>query len=178
MKIKIIKSMSFDEYNERLYYEPLQDEKLELTRRDFIKYLTVGSAGLLVPTFHSKESEANIVAVAYAIFYAGVMAAGYIFGEEKYNNVSYPKYSTPEKPIIVNITLKNDNLQRANDGLTCKIYDVKKERFVFEGSEKAFSVEPKTIVKTNIETGYICQSGPHVAKVANDISKKNAKFFV
>lgn len=55
MKIELIKSISISEYNERLYYEELKNSKNELSRRLFLKYLTIGSAGILIPSMPSKS---------------------------------------------------------------------------------------------------------------------------
>jgi hypothetical protein len=77
MKLELVEEMSFAEYNERLYYERLQDEQQEKSRRDFLRYLVVGSAGLLVPAYYTKDSEANpavFAILALQVVYWGLKA--------------------------------------------------------------------------------------------------------
>lgn len=58
MKIELMKVTSFEEHNEKLFYTSLADEKDELARRDFLKYLVVGSLGLLVPIGFERKANA------------------------------------------------------------------------------------------------------------------------
>lgn len=60
MKFELIKTVSIHEHNERLYYEKLQDESKELSRRNMLKYLVIGSAGLLIPSYSNADMKLSV----------------------------------------------------------------------------------------------------------------------
>lgn len=147
MKLEIIKETSFEEHNERFFYTPLKDEKEELSRREFLKYLTIGSAGLLVPVGMYKNAEANPFMLIGVIF--GAIKLVYeITKEDK------PIIVTPYEPPIIHIN--NDvhcDIQLVNGGhktvrgmLECK----NKHR---KSKKVAYKTVKRKRIKTAVKAG-------------------------
>lgn len=164
MKIEIITSMSFDEYNERLYYESFKDEEKELTRRNFLKYLTIGCSGLLVPIYPEKEAQA-VAPIVVGIFYLGVFVAGIAYGVK-----TFPEGEMP----ICGTKFDNKNNKESKIAIDCRVKNEDKDRLIYSDGG-IIVVPPKTIYTANIETETIDNAGNYIAIVRDNTNEKNAK---
>jgi hypothetical protein len=162
MKIEIVSSMSFDEYNERLYYEQLRDKKTELSRRQFIKYLIIGSSGLLIPIYPDKKAKA-FPPLAIGIFYLGVFVSGYVYGTKN--------FARGDKMIL---NAKFDNEKNKKHKIAIESNLKKKNKLAYRGS-RIITVPPKTILTTNIETTSLDRSGNYIASIKDKANKHNFK---
>lgn len=123
MDLEIIKEVSFEEYNEKFFYTPLRDETEELSRRQFIKYLTIGSAGLLVPMGFSREADANPLLLLSVI--VGALKLVYDFGHKdpkviNDNSVNIIVETPVEQDIHCNLNIINGGHRTVKGMLNCK----------------------------------------------------------
>lgn len=149
MELELVKLVSFDEYNERLYYEKLHDETLEQSRRKFLKYLVVGSTGLLVPTYYTKEAEANPLILAFQILSVAWMGLKVI--NEAYTLAKNAGYGC-------SINIKNEENKSIRAPLNCYAHSTTKGKNVYSLNKKSDPIEKYTFAK------YVINELPEIDK--------------
>lgn len=136
MKLELVEAMSFDEYNERLYYEKLSDENLEQSRRKFLKYLVVGSTGLLVPTYYAKDAEATPpVIVILTVALLGVKLINELYTLAK--NAGYD----------CSIGIKNEGKETVRAPVNCYAYNTAKRKNVYSLNRESDPIDKYTFTK-------------------------------
>lgn len=171
MEIEVIKHISFDEQNERLFYTSLQDEKEEMARREFLKYLTIGSAGLLIPMGVPRNAEAIwwwIPAIVRAI--AVFAASGVVtYAFERYDKKT------------VKTRLSNTNKRKAAEG-NLKLNLARKDpdfKYVLINSKSIYEeIPPKhtAVVVANLSSAD--RKGRYKVRATSKHGSKSTKFKV
>jgi hypothetical protein len=142
VELELVKHVSFSEYNERLYYEKHKDNEIEIIRREFIKYLVVGSAGILIPITSPKIVNANLLDILIKI------AKLIYYGVEIISGITH---LSSNKKHSCNIELINKGNRSSSTPLTCYAYNKKKRKSSYYLTKQSKKIPANTFAEYTVK---------------------------